>query len=96
MERGETRGGAGMSYRIEWVVSAEREFLRLPKAERRRIGERVEALAEKPRPAGCVKLSGVANLWRIRVGDYRVIYAIHDAVEVLTITRVGHRRDVYR
>lgn len=85
-----------MSYRIEWVVSAEREFLRLPKPERRRIAVRVEALADKPRPAGCVKLSGAANLWRIRVGDYRVIYAIHDAVEVLTVTRVGHRRDVYR
>jgi mRNA interferase RelE/StbE len=83
-------------YRIEFVSSAQRDLLRLPKADRQRIAPRIDVLADDPRPTGCAKLSGLANLWRLRVGAYRVIYSIEDAALLLTITRVSHRRDAYR
>jgi mRNA interferase RelE/StbE len=56
----------------------------------------MRALAENPRPPGCKKLRGGENLWRIRVGDFRVIYEIHDDVLVIVVVSVGNRRDVYR
>ena len=85
-----------MNYRVEFLRSAQREFLALPQAERVRIGARIEALADNPRPPGCVRLSGQAKLWRIRVGNYRVIYAIEDSPRIVAIVRVAHRREVYR
>lgn len=85
-----------MSYQVEFTASAQREFLRLAMIDRKRIGTRIEALADNPRPPGCVKLSGVGNLWRIRAGAYRVIYSIDDVPMIVAITRVAHRRDVYR
>ena len=85
-----------MSYRVEFLSSAQKEFLRLPKAERQRVGQRIESLADNPRPSGSSKLHGTQNLWRIRCGDYRVIYAIEDAALVVAVTKIGHRREVYR
>jgi mRNA interferase RelE/StbE len=61
-----------------------------------RLERAVDALAGNPRPLGCMKMAGSANQWRIRVGDYRVIYAIDDNAQEVTILRVGHRRHVYR
>ena len=54
------------------------------------------ALAGDPRPAGCKKLRGHKDLWRIRAGDYRVVYIIDDANALVSITRVAHRREIYR
>jgi mRNA interferase RelE/StbE len=85
-----------VSYRIEFLSSAQREFLGLSKSDRRRMGARIDALAENPRPSGCVKMSGQRNLWRIRAGDYRVLYTIDDVPMIVAITKVAHRRDVYR
>jgi mRNA interferase RelE/StbE len=85
-----------MSDRVEFTSSAQREYLRLPKPDRQRVGQRIELLANNPRPAGCTKLAGAKNLWRIRCGDYRVIYAIEDAALIVAVAKVGHRRDVYR
>jgi mRNA interferase RelE/StbE len=56
----------------------------------------IQALSENPRPTGCRKLTTTDNDWRIRVGDYRVIYEIDDAVQVLRVNRIRHRREVYR
>jgi mRNA interferase RelE/StbE len=56
----------------------------------------VEALADDPRPQGAVKISGDDNLWRVRVGDYRVVYEIHDDRLIVLVLRVAHRKDVYR
>jgi len=56
----------------------------------------VQALADNPRPPGCVKLSGASGLWRIRAGVYRIIYQIQDERLLIAVMRVGHRRDVYR
>ena len=85
-----------MSYRVEFLSSARRELLGLPQAVRVRIGARIDALADNPRPPGALKLSGSANLWRIRIGQYRVIYAIEEVPKVVAIVRVAHRRESYR
>lgn len=60
-----------------------------------RMIPRLEQLASMPRPPGCKKLKGGDNEWRIRVGDYRIVYVINDATEVIDVTRIGHRREVY-
>ena len=56
----------------------------------------IQALAQNPRPPGCRKLTGSKNDWRIRVGDYRVVYEIADEIRVVRVNRVRHRREVYR
>lgn len=84
-----------MSYRIEYKPSAEREFLALPKEVQKRIRPKIEALAIDPRPPGSKKLRGYQNRWRIRVGDYRVIYEVYDRELLVLIVKIGHRSDVY-
>ncbi len=83
-------------YAIEFQPSADKALRRLPATVQRRIVTAVESLADDPRPAGCVKLAGDDNLWRIRVGAYRVVYEVHDQRLVVLIVRLGHRGDVYR
>lgn len=68
----------------------------LPKRDASRVFDRLEGLATEPRPAGCAKLAGFSDAWRLRVGMYRVVYRIDDAAQIVTVTRVGHRKDVYR
>lgn len=84
-----------MAYRIEYKPSAERAFLALPKEVQWRICPRIEALATDPRPPGAKKLRGYEKRWRIRVGDYRVIYEVHDKELLVLIVKIGHRSDVY-
>jgi mRNA interferase RelE/StbE len=60
-----------------------------------RIDRKVLALADIPRPAGCKKLTGHRDLWRIRVGDWSVLYTIDDSVRLVRVTRIAHRREVY-
>jgi mRNA interferase RelE/StbE len=61
-----------------------------------RIISRLESLAQNPRPPGCAKLEGASHLWRIRIGNYRVVYEIDDKVQTVDVSIVRHRRDVYR
>lgn len=84
-----------MAYRIEYKPSAEREFLALPKNVQRLVRPRIDALARDPRPPGSKKLRGYVNRWRIRVGDYRVIYEVYDKDLLVLIVKIGHRSDVY-
>jgi mRNA interferase RelE/StbE len=60
-----------------------------------RIDRKILALAGDPRPAGCKKLSGYKDQWRIRIGDWRVVYTIDDTAKVVCVTRIAHRREVY-
>ena len=69
---------------------------RLDAAILRRIDAAILALADSPRPSGCVKLAGQTNLWRIRIGDYRVLYEINDQALIVVLVSVAHRRDAYR
>jgi len=84
-----------MTYTVSILRRAQKELQRLPSEDYERVREAMRALAHNPRPAGCLALTSRAG-WRIRVGDYRVIYEIYDAPRTVTILHVGHRRDVYR
>lgn len=83
-------------YRVLLEGAAEKELARLSSDVHRRIIVAIQALANMPRPPGCRKLSGSKHDWRIRVGDYRVIYEIADELRIVRISRVRHRREVYR
>ncbi|MDL1949058.1 type II toxin-antitoxin system RelE/ParE family toxin [Acidobacteria bacterium ACD] len=76
--------------------AAQRDLSRLPREVQKRILTRLEGLAENPRPAGAEPLAGPVNLWRLRVGDYRIIYTIEDDVLLVLVLRMGHRREIYR
>jgi len=75
--------------------SAQKELDALDDALFARIDRKILALADNPRPAGCKKLSGYKDQWRIRAGDWRVVYIIDDSAMLISITRVAHRREVY-
>jgi mRNA interferase RelE/StbE len=84
------------SYRIDWKTSASRELKRLDRSVVPRIVEAVGQLARNPFPQGCRKLKGSDDSYRIRVGDYRVVYEIVTERLSIEIIRVRHRKDVYR
>ena len=82
----------------EVVISkiASKELRKLPAQEVKKIFPKIKALSNDPRPVGSKKLKSESeNLWRIRVGDYRVVYSIDDIVRIVDIRRVGHRKDIY-
>jgi mRNA interferase RelE/StbE len=83
------------NYRVVLTASAEKELHGLPAKMIARIVPRLERLASAPRPPGCKKLKGGENEWRIRMGDYRVVYEIDDTARTVDVTRIAHRRDVY-
>lgn len=85
-----------MPYEVSVAQSARKTLDRLVEALRNRIVRRIEGLATNPRPPGCRKLVGADDLWRIRVGDYRIIYSIDDARQRIDVTAVRHRSDAYR
>ncbi len=76
--------------------AAQKSLDKIPRNSRRRILDALEELADDPRPPGCVKLEGEDNLWRIRVGDYRIVYTIDEKKLMVLVVRVAHRKDVYR
>jgi mRNA interferase RelE/StbE len=83
------------SYSLLLTRSAARELEAVPTKDRQRIVRRIGSLAENPRPAGAEKLSG-EDKYRIRQGDYRILYEVEDDRLVVTVVRVGNRREVYR
>lgn len=83
------------SYRVLIKPSAVRELEGVPLRDRRRVAARIQALARNPRPAGIQKLSGL-DRYRLRQGDYRIVYGLNDTDMTVTIVKIGHRRDVYR
>ncbi|MBS4027353.1 MAG: type II toxin-antitoxin system RelE/ParE family toxin [Ignavibacteriales bacterium] len=84
-----------MSYTISIQRTAQKELSQLPADMYERIRDEIRLLAENPRPIGCLKLKG-RDGWRIRVGDYRVIYEIDDKEQSILIRNVGDRKDIYR
>jgi mRNA interferase RelE/StbE len=82
-------------YRLEFTTGADRQFRNLPKDVQERLTPHLDALLRNPRPPGIKKLKG-ADAYRLRVGDYRLIYEIRDKVLVVLVVSVGHRREVYR
>lgn len=85
-----------MTYKIEFSKRAEKQFERLPRQTQIRLQPRINALALDPRPPGVKKLEEAENQYRLRVGDYRIVYEIQDAILLVILLRIGHRREVYR
>lgn len=84
-----------MAFSITILRRAQKELASLPKENYLRVRDAIVKLADTPRPDSTLKLSG-RPAWRIRIGDYRVIYEIDDDKSAITIIHIGHRRDVYR
>jgi mRNA interferase RelE/StbE len=83
-------------YSIVFARSARKELQGLDPPIALRLLKRIETLAKDPRPAGVVKLEGATDLWRIRVGEWRVVYRIDNRVRLVDITSIGHRREAIR
>lgn len=85
-----------MTYHIEIKRSAHKALLDLPAETARRLSTAIDALAADPRGPGTRKLTGSDLLYRVRVGDYRVVYEVHDHRLLILVVKLGHRRDIYR
>lgn len=85
-----------MSYRIDLTRRAAKSLDAIDKPQRRRVMAVIDRLAENPCPAQSVKLSGQVNEWRVRAGDYRVVYQVHDDRLLVLVVEIGHRSTVYR
>lgn len=86
-----------MSYKIVVSKLAQKEIKDLPKTELPKIVTKINQLADNPRPDGCKKLQGSSeDLWRIRSGDYRIIYCVDEIIRIVDVRRIAHRKDVYR
>jgi mRNA interferase RelE/StbE len=85
-----------MAYRIEFSPAAARDLRNLPRQVQKRILPRIEKLSDDPRPRGCTKLEGEDDVYRIRVGEYRVLYLVTDRTLSVLIIRIRHRKEVYR
>lgn len=84
------------NYAVEVKPPAQKELEALPDNVLSRVVLKLESLAQTPRPAGCKKLKGYTDQWRIRVGDWRVLYLIDDAARLISVTRIAHRREAYK
>jgi mRNA interferase RelE/StbE len=84
-----------VAYRVELEGRAKREFLRLPSGVQDRIRQAIDGLVQEPRPAGAKRLVGHKG-FRIRRGDYRILYTVDDPARLVRVYRIGHRRDIYR
>jgi mRNA interferase RelE/StbE len=85
-----------LAYRIVISRRAERQFRNLTRAVQVRLAARIDSLAQNPRPPGAVRIEGTELIYRIRVGDYRVLYAVEERDLIVLVVKVGHRREVYR
>lgn len=84
------------TYHVDIARRAVKALAALPRREQQRMRAAIDLLADNPRPPGCVAMTGEAHAYRVRVGDYRIIYEVLDDRLVVQVVRVGHRRDVYR
>ena len=84
-------------YKIVISKQALKDLIHLPLKVNLQISKSIEALASNPRPSGCKKLKGEKEyVWRIRVGNYRVLYSINDRIEIVDVRKIGHRKDIYQ
>ncbi len=84
-----------VSYKLSFKRSAEKELKRVSEPDLRRIIQKIQSLLHEPRPHGAQMLKGQGRYWRIRQGDYRVIYEVDDQNQSVIVIKVGHRREVY-
>ena len=82
-------------YKVEALPAVDKDLDRLSRQMQTRILDRMEALADNPRPSGAEPIKGHSSHYRVRVGDYRVVYGVDDEARIVTVVTVAHRRDVY-
>ncbi|NTV57919.1 MAG: type II toxin-antitoxin system RelE/ParE family toxin [Deltaproteobacteria bacterium] len=83
------------AYSLVFKASVQKDFEGIPKKDLRKLLSRIKSLAGEPRPHGCEKLTG-QNRYRVRQGRYRIVYAVQDEERIVTVVKVGHRKDIYR
>ena len=83
-------------YEVRISQTAAKQLRRLPRADQERVAAKASALATDPRPPGTHKLRGYEDVWRVRVGPYRILYSVADAEVIVIVLKVGHRSRVYR
>ena len=84
-----------MKYKVNIKKSALKAIEKLPKKTANNVSSSIRALADEPRPDNCKKLKGVDDTYRIRIGDYRVIYTVDDSIVTVEVVKVGNRKDIY-
>ncbi len=82
-------------YTVVLTKSAEKDLRKLPSKVADKVVVVLQSLQDNPRPEGCKKLKGYENLWRFRIGDYRIIYAISDVILLVDVCEIGYRKDIY-
>lgn len=85
-----------MVYTILFKKSAAKQLRLLPKGMISKVAAAIDELADQPRPATCKKLQGVEDTYRIRIGDYRVLYTVDDSIVTVEVIKIGNRQDVYK
>ena len=85
-----------MTFALQFKLMALRQLEKLPRETQKRLVSRIEMLRNQPFPAGCKKMEAVPDAWRVRVGDYRIVYQVQQKVLLVLVLTVGHRKDVYR
>lgn len=85
-----------MSYRIEVKRSAAKALWKIPKADQKRIADKIDSLAQNPLDPTATKMKGNNPFYKVRVGDYRIIYEIQEEVFIILVIKIGHRKDVYK
>jgi mRNA interferase RelE/StbE len=85
-----------MAYAVELKPAAVRSLKKLAKGLQKRIAARIDRLADNPRPPGVEKLSGEQDYYRVRVGDYRIVYEVKEHILLVLVLRIGHRREIYQ
>jgi mRNA interferase RelE/StbE len=83
-------------YRVEVARRALKAIAQLPRKDQLRVRAAIDLLADNPRPPGCVALAGEPHAYRVRTGDYRIVYEVFDDRLLVQVVRAGHRRDIYR
>ncbi|MEW6126657.1 MAG: type II toxin-antitoxin system RelE/ParE family toxin [Acidobacteriota bacterium] len=91
-----TRPLTNQVYKIEFSRKAERDFKNLEKSVQTRLKPKIDSLAKNPRPSGVKKLEGEEDLYRVRVGDYRIIYQIQDDKLIVLVVKIGDRKEIYK
>jgi mRNA interferase RelE/StbE len=85
-----------VAYTVQFKPLALRQLEKIPREAQKRLSAKIEGLRDDPYPAGCKKMADVPDAWRIRAGDYRIVYQVHRGILVVLVLTVGHRREVYR
>ncbi|MBI2026887.1 MAG: type II toxin-antitoxin system RelE/ParE family toxin [Deltaproteobacteria bacterium] len=86
----------GAQYNIQFKPSVFKQLKQISSRDQKKIMRKIQELEENPRPFGLKKLVAEENLYRIRVGDYRIIYQIQDKILLILVIKIGHRKDIYR